>query len=115
VPEAEFEGQTKSRLGSPGVRSVVDKIVGDALEEVFEWNPKILGSIIDKSLAAMAAANAAKAARDFVRRKSLLTSTVLPGKVAMWLCVCLCTYICIMMFVSTHTLTNPHSHVYKNK
>ena len=43
VPEAEFEGQTKNRLGNPGVRSVVDQIVGAALNEAFEWHPKVGG------------------------------------------------------------------------
>jgi DNA gyrase subunit B len=82
VPEAEFEGQTKNRLGNPGVRSVVDQIVGMALNDVFEWHPKVLTAIVEKASAAQAAAAAAKAARDMVRRKTLLTSTVLPGKLA---------------------------------
>ena len=41
VPEAEFEGQTKNRLGNPGVRTVVDAIVADALTDAFEWNPQV--------------------------------------------------------------------------
>lgn len=41
VPEAEFEGQTKNRLGNPGVRSVVDQVVGQALSDTFEWHPKV--------------------------------------------------------------------------
>jgi len=82
VPNAEFEGQTKSRLGSPGVRPVVEGIVGDALTELFERHPKALAAIVEKALAAKAAATAAKAARDLVRRKTVLVSTVLPGKLA---------------------------------
>lgn len=82
VPEPEFEGQTKNRLGNPEVRSIVDAVVGEALTNVLEWNPKVLNAIVDKAMAAQAAAQAAKAARDMVRRKSLLQSTVLPGKLA---------------------------------
>ncbi|CAN0199428.1 unnamed protein product [Hapterophycus canaliculatus] len=82
VPEPEFEGQTKNRLGNPEVRGIVDSVVNEELVKVFEWHPKILGAILDKAAAAQAAAAAAKAARDMVRRKSLLTSTVLPGKLA---------------------------------
>ncbi|CAM9650298.1 unnamed protein product, partial [Phaeothamnion confervicola] len=82
IPEPEFEGQTKNRLGNPEVRPIVDSVVGEELVRIFEWNPKILGAIIDKASSAAAAAAAAKAARDMVRRKSLLTSTVLPGKLA---------------------------------
>eukprot|EP00611_Tribonema_gayanum_P020945 TRINITY_DN3923_c0_g1_i4.p1 TRINITY_DN3923_c0_g1~~TRINITY_DN3923_c0_g1_i4.p1 ORF type:complete len:559 (-),score=251.87 TRINITY_DN3923_c0_g1_i4:225-1901(-) len=82
VPEPEFEGQTKNRLGNPEVRSIVDAVVSEQLQKVFEWNPKVLAAIIDKATSAQQAAAAAKAARDMVRRKSLLTSTVLPGKLA---------------------------------
>jgi DNA gyrase subunit B len=82
VPEPEFEGQTKNRLGNPEVRGIVDSVVGESLQTLFEWHPKVLGMIIEKATRAAAAAAAAKAARDMVRRKSLLTSTVLPGKLA---------------------------------
>ena len=82
VPEPEFEGQTKTRLGNPEVRQLVDTLVSDGLGTMLEWNPNVLGSILTKALDAQAAAVAAKAARDMVRRKSLLSSTVLPGKLA---------------------------------
>ncbi|CAN0113341.1 unnamed protein product, partial [Discosporangium mesarthrocarpum] len=82
VPEPEFEGQTKNRLGNPEVRGIVDAVVQEELVKIFEWNPKVLGAIVEKASSAQAAAAAAKAARDMVRRKSLLTSTVLPGKLA---------------------------------
>ena len=82
VPEPEFEGQTKTRLGNPEVRQIVDGVISDALTTLFEWNPNILHEICAKAMSAQAAALAAKAARDLVRRKSLLTSTVLPGKLA---------------------------------
>eukprot|EP00633_Aureoumbra_lagunensis_P005058 CAMPEP_0197309024 /NCGR_PEP_ID=MMETSP0891-20130614/7576_1 /TAXON_ID=44058 ORGANISM="Aureoumbra lagunensis, Strain CCMP1510" /NCGR_SAMPLE_ID=MMETSP0891 /ASSEMBLY_ACC=CAM_ASM_000534 /LENGTH=592 /DNA_ID=CAMNT_0042793871 /DNA_START=192 /DNA_END=1970 /DNA_ORIENTATION=+ len=80
--DPEFEGQTKTKLNSPLVRQVVEAIVGEELNKLFEWQPKALTAIIDKATAAQSAANAARAARDIVRRKSAITSTVLPGKLA---------------------------------
>jgi DNA gyrase subunit B len=82
VPEPEFEGQTKTRLGNPEVRQIVDTLVSEGLATTFEWNPAVLTAILTKALDAQAAAIAAKAARDMVRRKSLLQSTILPGKLA---------------------------------
>jgi len=82
VPEPEFEGQTKTRLGNPEVRSVVDAVVSEQLQTLFEWNPQLLSDVCNKALEAQSAAVAAKAARDMVRRKSLLQSTVLPGKLS---------------------------------
>jgi DNA gyrase subunit B len=82
VPEPEFEGQTKTRLGNPEVRQIVDSVVSDALITLFEWSPQVLTAVTVKAMEAQAAALAAKAARDMVRRKSLLSSTVLPGKLA---------------------------------
>jgi len=82
VPDPEFEGQTKTRLGNPEVRQIVDTVVSDALVTLFEWNPTILNAIFNKAMEAQSASLAAKAARELVRRKSLLHSTVLPGKLA---------------------------------
>jgi DNA gyrase subunit B len=66
VPEPEFEGQTKTRLGNPEVRQIVDNIVYDGLQKIFEWNPNFFNSICSKAISAMNAAAAAKAARDVV-------------------------------------------------
>ncbi|KAL6988023.1 hypothetical protein U1Q18_013769 [Sarracenia purpurea var. burkii] len=82
VPNPEFEGQTKTRLGNPEVRKVVDQSVQDYLTEYLELHPDVLDSILSKSLNALKAALAAKRARELVRQKSVLKSSSLPGKLA---------------------------------
>lgn len=82
VQDPEFEGQTKSRLGNPEVRSIVDGILSRGLVDFFEFNPKVLGDVVEKAMSAFAAAEAARRAREVVRRKSVLETTALPGKLA---------------------------------
>lgn len=82
VPNPEFEGQTKTRLGNPEVRKVVDQCVQEHLTEYLELHPDTLDSILSKSLNALKAAMAAKRARELVRTKSVLKSSSLPGKLA---------------------------------
>jgi len=82
VPEPEFEGQTKGRLGNPEVRPAVESLLSSELVKLFDFRPDLLDAVVSKAVAAQAAAAAARAARDMVRRKTLLTSTILPGKLA---------------------------------
>ncbi|EOY08861.1 Dna gyrase b2 isoform 1 [Theobroma cacao] len=82
IPNPEFEGQTKTRLGNPEVRKVVDQSVQEFLAEFLELHPDVLDSILSKSLNAFKAALAAKRARELVRQKSVLKSSSLPGKLA---------------------------------
>ena len=82
ISEPEFEGQTKGRLGNPEVRPAVEAAMGGELNKFFDFHPEILNVIFENASNAQAAAAAAKAAREVVRKKTLLTSTVLPGKLA---------------------------------
>ena len=82
VPEPQFEGQTKTKLGNSEVRSIVDSVVGEGLSVFFEENPAIARKIVEKGLQAARARLAARKARDLTRRKSALESTSLPGKLA---------------------------------
>ncbi|NRB09723.1 MAG: DNA topoisomerase (ATP-hydrolyzing) subunit B [Richelia sp.] len=82
VPEPEFEGQTKTKLGNTEVRGIVDSLVGEVLTEYLEFHPNIADSILDKAIQAFKAAEAARHARELVRRKSVLESSPLPGKLA---------------------------------
>ncbi|HBS48305.1 TPA: DNA topoisomerase (ATP-hydrolyzing) subunit B [Candidatus Dependentiae bacterium] len=82
VPEPQFEGQTKGKLGNSEVKGVVDSWMYALLETYFEENPNIAKKIIQKSILAQQARNAAKKARELTRRKSVLEFSVLPGKLA---------------------------------
>ena len=82
VPEPEFEGQTKTKLGNTEVRGIVDSLVGEVLTEYLDFNPQIADAVLEKAIQAFKAAEAARRARDLVRRKSVLESSPLPGKLA---------------------------------
>ncbi len=82
LKEAQFEGQTKAKLGNTEIRSLVDSLVGDKFQTYLEENPAVAKSIFEKALAASRARDAARKARDLVRRKSALESASLPGKLA---------------------------------
>ncbi len=82
VPEPQFEGQTKTKLGNSDLKGLVDSIVNAGLSMFFEENPKVVRIIVDKCINAAKAREAARKARDLVRRKSALESGSLPGKLA---------------------------------
>ena len=82
VAEPQFEGQTKTKLGNGEVKGIVDSIISDGLNEYLELNPAIAKNIIEKSMMAAKAREAARAARDLTRRKSALEVGSLPGKLA---------------------------------
>ncbi len=82
VTEAQFEGQTKTKLGNGEIRSMVEKMVNEKLGEFFEENPSVAKIVVDKALTASRAREAAKRARENTRRKSALESSTLPGKLA---------------------------------
>ncbi|MEO1763218.1 MAG: DNA topoisomerase (ATP-hydrolyzing) subunit B, partial [Cyanobacteria bacterium J06629_18] len=82
VPEPEFEGQTKTKLGNTEVRGIVDSFVGEVLSEYLEFHPSVVDNILEKAIQAFKAAEAARHARELVRRKSVLESSPLPGKLA---------------------------------
>lgn len=80
--EPQFEGQTKTKLGNSEVRGIVDSIVTEGLSEYFEENPIISKKIIEKSIMASRAREAARKARELTRRKNALEVSSLPGKLA---------------------------------
>ncbi|MFZ5645083.1 MAG: DNA topoisomerase (ATP-hydrolyzing) subunit B [Bacillota bacterium] len=82
VPEPQFEGQTKTKLGNSEVRGVVDFVVMEGMGTFLEENPSVGKRIIEKSLLSSRAREAARKARELTRRKSALESSTLPGKLA---------------------------------
>ena len=82
VPEPQFEGQTKGKLGNTYVRPLVQKATGEALSKYFEENPIQAKAIVSKALAAARGREAAKKARDLTRRKDNMSVGTLPGKLA---------------------------------
>ncbi len=82
IPNPQFEGQTKAKLGNSETRGIVDSILSDNLSRFMEENPKISKTILDKALSARRAREAARKARDLTRKRSILDSMSLPGKLA---------------------------------
>ena len=82
VLEPQFEGQTKTKLGNSNVTGIVNSVVLNKLGDFLEENPPVAKGILDKTLSAARAREAARKARELVRRKSALETTTLPGKLA---------------------------------
>jgi len=82
VPEPQFEGQTKTKLGNSEVRGIVESIISEHLSTFLEENPSIGRKIVEKAVLSARAREAARKARELTRRKNALESTSLPGKLA---------------------------------
>jgi DNA gyrase subunit B len=82
IPQPQFEGQTKTKLGNTEVKGIVENIVNDRLGAFLEQNPGVAKRVIAKAVDAALAREAARKARDLVRRKGALDNTALPGKLA---------------------------------
>ena len=82
IENPEFEGQTKEKLGNSEVMGIVQDVVREKLQEWLEFNPKLAKTIIEKTLQAQRAREAARKARELTRRKSVLENSTLPGKLA---------------------------------
>ena len=82
VKEPQFEGQTKTKLGNSNVTGIVNSMVGEILSTFLEENPSVAKAILEKCISASRAREAARKARELVRRKNSLESTTLPGKLA---------------------------------
>jgi DNA gyrase subunit B len=82
VPEPQFEGQTKARLGNSEVKGIVESLTYDRLSLFFDENPDVVKKILDKSIMAAKAREAARKARELTRKKGLLENSGLPGKLA---------------------------------
>ncbi len=82
MPEPQFEGQTKTKLGNTEVKGLVESVVGETFGDYLETHPTEARRIVAKAIQAMRAREAAKQARDLVRRKSALEVSTLPGKLA---------------------------------
>ncbi|MFH1972516.1 MAG: DNA topoisomerase (ATP-hydrolyzing) subunit B [archaeon] len=82
IPNPQFEGQTKTKLGNNEVKTIVSSVVGNELKTFFEENPKTAKMIISKAQLAAKAREAARKAKDLTRRKGILSSGSLPGKLA---------------------------------
>lgn len=80
IPDPQFEGQTKAKLGNSETKAIVERVLSGAIETFLEENPKIGKIILDKALSARRAREAARKARDLTRKRSVLDNTTLPGK-----------------------------------
>ncbi len=80
--DPQFEGQTKTKLGNSEIRAIVDSCVSNGLRDFLEENPQVAKTIVEKCIIASRARDAARKARELTRRKSVLDSTSLPGKLA---------------------------------
>jgi DNA gyrase subunit B len=82
LPDPQFEGQTKTRLGNSSIRGIVESLVIEGLAEYFEENPLVATTIVEKATEALRAREAARKAKELTRRKNALGSGGLPGKLA---------------------------------
>lgn len=82
LPDPQFEGQTKTKLGNSEIKGLVEALVNEGLSGYFEENPKVIKNILDKVMEAARAREAARKARDLARRKGILSNNSLPGKLA---------------------------------
>ncbi len=82
LPNPQFEGQTKTKLGNSEVKGIVDSLVDEGLSDFIEANPRIAKQIVNKALIAQRVREATRKAQELVRRKTSLESTTLPGKLA---------------------------------
>lgn len=82
LPDPQFEGQTKTRLGNSAIRGIIESLVSEGLAEYFEENPQAAMTIVEKAAEALRAREAARKAKELTRRKNALGSGGLPGKLA---------------------------------
>ena len=82
IPNPQFEGQTKTKLGNSEVKGIVEALCNEKMTQFFDENPSVIKAIIEKALGAARAREAAKKARELTRRKTALESSTLPGKLA---------------------------------
>lgn len=82
LPQPQFEGQTKAKLGNSETSGIVNAVVGEKLAQYFEENPRVAKIILDKAVKSQRAREAARKAREVSRNRSILESTALPGKLA---------------------------------
>ena len=82
LPEPQFEGQTKGKLGNSETRGIVESLTTEYLNNYFEENPKVSKIVLEKAISSQRAREAARKARDLTRKRSILDNTTLPGKLA---------------------------------